>query len=163
MLFCKLEQCQCLCRGGEGYYGHTHILLNHVRGCSLSFEGSGFPPRVGHMRFRWSWWLHPSWGFLGGRRGFCQLAFTAFALSPRTGTADGCPMFRVVTLWSDLLPWGMVTSEHANQVSGWDLKWPGDIGQEINLSVSGCDEFLRFNDHLGYWIWILFILTRWQK
>lgn len=74
----------------------------------------------------------------------------AFALSPRTGTADGCPKFRVVRLWSDLLPWGTVTSEHANQVSGLDWKWPSDIGKDINLSVPGCDGFLPFNDHLGF-------------
>lgn len=113
---------------GMGHSGRTHLLISHVQGASMT-----------QRKFYWSWWMHLSWGFLDSQRGLCQLAFTSIcSLSSITGTADGCPMFRVVRLRSDLLPWGMVPYEQANQVSGLHFKWPTDIEWQSNQDVRVC-------------------------
>lgn len=94
---------------------------------------SGAGVNLTQMKFCRSWRMPLSWGFLDRERWLCQLAFTSiYALSPLTGTADGCPMFWVVRLRSDLLPWGMDPCDQANQVSGLNLKSSTDIKRQRN-------------------------------
>lgn len=72
-----------VCRGAEGgggYRGRAHVLISHMWGWSLSFEGSRFPSPGWHTRFCWSWWMHRSRGFLGSQ-GWLSACFYRHLLS----------------------------------------------------------------------------------